>query len=110
MNDEKFEPKVVVPKTVEEELQRLIEATCHVFRFGGKPGKSNPLWAMYRDGELTYENVMKQAEAIRDHRSDLSAGKRQAVIILAKQAVAQFNARQKQSESKAKEPAKTDEQ
>lgn len=96
-----------VPKTPEQELQTLIEATNYVFKHQGHM-KSNPLVAIWREGNLNLEWVMTEIELIRQKKSKLSAGKREAVCALVAAAISQFQQRTL-TETKEKETETTEE-
>lgn len=93
---ENFKPSKPVPKTPEEELQLLIEATDHVFK-SAPFMKSNPLVAIWREGNLNMNFIMAEIELIAQKKSKLSAGKREAVEALVAQAIYQFQARQQEA-------------
>lgn len=93
---ENFKPSKSVPKTPEEELQLLIEATDHVFK-SAPFMKSNPLVAIWREGNLNMNFIMAEIELIAQKKSKLSAGKREAVEALVAQAIYQFQARQQEA-------------
>lgn len=89
MTEEKLETEIKVPKTPEEQLAQLIEATCLVFE--NTQQKSNPLVALWREGNLNFDFVMKEMELISQKKSNLSAGKRAAILSLVQTSVAQFD-------------------
>lgn len=82
-----------VPKTMEEELKLLIEATNFVL--SNTNGKSDPLRALHREGKLTFDFVLSETEKILIGQSSLSSGKRAAVRALFDTAVRQFEERQR---------------
>lgn len=96
---ENFKPSKSVPKTPEEELQLLIEATDHVFK-SAPFMKSNPLVTIWREGNLNMNFIMAEIELIAQKKSKLSAGKREAVEALVAQAIYQFQARQQEAVQK----------
>lgn len=76
-----LETKIKVPKTIEEQLDQLIEGTANLFK--ANPGmKSNPLKALWRDGNLNKEFILREAELITQRKSTLSSNTRKVVITL----------------------------
>lgn len=102
----KLDTKIKVPKTPEDQLRQLLDAVSQTFKILG-PQKSDPLVQMYRAGELNFDFVINEAELIRQKRSELSAGKRAAVIYLVKTAVNQFRQNQVVGSSQQKQDKKS---
>lgn len=86
---EEIETKIKVPKTEEEQLKQLIEATNLTMK-NSISIKSNPIKALCREGLLTYEFVMSELSKIAAKTSTLSAGKRAAIALIARVAHNQF--------------------
>lgn len=86
-----------VPKTEEEQLKHLIDSVVQVLK-RTKPKKSEPLLQLYRDGQLNYDFVIKEAVLISQKKSNLPVGKRMAIFYLLKTAITQF--KQNQASSK----------
>ena len=83
-----------VPKTVGEELALLIQAMSRTFENAGYV-KSDPMVALWRDGQMTTGFVLSELPLIQQKRSDLPAGKRAAIVALASAAVRLFDGRRK---------------
>lgn len=96
-----FQPTYPVPKTPEQQLQQLIEATCFVFQ-NSIGMKSNPLMSLWREGKLNYAFVVTELKKIQEHKSDLSSNKRRALIELAHVALTQFRKNQQDDKTEPK--------
>lgn len=87
--ESEFQPTFPVPKTPEQQLAQLIEATCFTFKHSVGM-KSNPLMSLWREGKLNYEYVVTELKLIHEHKSSLSSNKRRALQALAHIALEQF--------------------
>lgn len=90
-----------VPKTLEDFVVNLIYKTDQAFSAAKKVHmlKSNPLVALWRDGQLRPDFLTKEVELISKKQSNLPASKRAAVVAFMKEAMTEYD---KMNENNAK--------